>query len=148
MGMIELITGAKKKREVIIGCGRLGAGIAEALSRKGDEVTVIDLDESAFKRLPFAFCGDAVVGDGTDLSVLKGVKTECADAVIAATDSDSANVMIAQAARLMSPEVSVVARLRDPERGALCGGMRIRTICPAELAVSEASRMIADERSA
>ena len=51
---------------VIMGCGRLGARLATSLDAGGNEVTVLDLRTDAFKRLPAAFGGEKVVGNGMD----------------------------------------------------------------------------------
>src|SRR3989337_834966 len=57
-------------RAIIVGCGRVGAGIAERLARSGHEVTVIDISTEAFTRLESDFPGSAIRGDGTDEAVL------------------------------------------------------------------------------
>ena len=36
---------------IIIGCGRLGSGLANRLSKEGNEVTVIDTNPEAFLEL-------------------------------------------------------------------------------------------------
>ena len=42
---------------IIVGCGRVGAGLAEALSRSGQDVTVIDVSAQSFNRLNADFPG-------------------------------------------------------------------------------------------
>jgi nucleoside-diphosphate-sugar epimerase len=42
-------------RAFIVGCGRVGAGIAERLARAGHDVTVIDISTEAFARLEPGF---------------------------------------------------------------------------------------------
>ncbi len=49
-----------------MGCGRAGAQLAKVLALEGQDVTVIDKDESAFERLGVAFKGKKVVGVGFD----------------------------------------------------------------------------------
>ena len=44
-------------RVVIIGCGRVGAGLASGLAGGGDAVAVIDKDPKAFERLGEDFTG-------------------------------------------------------------------------------------------
>ena len=53
-------------RVIVVGCGRVGAGIAERLAREGHGVTVIDISTDAFTRLEEDFPGEAIRGDGTD----------------------------------------------------------------------------------
>ena len=57
---------------VIVGSGRTGAFLAELLDHSGDNtVSIVDLDRSAFKRLPADFHGTPVLGDGTDMDILR-----------------------------------------------------------------------------
>ena len=46
-------------RAVIVGCGRVGAGLAERLARAGHDVTVVDISTDAFNRLEPDFPGQA-----------------------------------------------------------------------------------------
>ncbi|MGH3972292.1 MAG: NAD-binding protein, partial [Pseudonocardiaceae bacterium] len=55
---------------VIMGCGRVGAGLALALERLGHDVAVIDRDLRAFRRLGADFHGQQVRGIGFDRQVL------------------------------------------------------------------------------
>ena len=63
-------------RTIIVGCGRVGAGLAGRLADSGDEVTIIDLKTDAFDRLPEGFAGNAVRADGTDEDVLRRIGIE------------------------------------------------------------------------
>ena len=58
---------------VIVGCGRVGAAVAEAYDRSGHEVVILDVVTAAFDRLPTTFRGQAIRGDGTDEDVLRRV---------------------------------------------------------------------------
>src|SRR6186713_1203686 len=49
---------------VVMGCGRVGAALADALARIGHDVAVIDRDSSAFSRLSPEFTGERVLGMG------------------------------------------------------------------------------------
>ena len=51
---------------VILGCGRVGAALANLMANDGHEVTIIDLNGEAFGRLGRDFPGQTMVGDGTD----------------------------------------------------------------------------------
>jgi Trk K+ transport system NAD-binding subunit len=54
---------------VIVGCGRVGAGLAAAPAEAGDRITVIDKDPKAFERLGEDFAGQTVEGIGFDRAV-------------------------------------------------------------------------------
>ena len=60
-------------RVIIIGCGRVGARTAAELDQRGDHVTVIDVDQRAFNRLPSTFGGITVRGSGSDEDILAWV---------------------------------------------------------------------------
>lgn len=99
---------------IVIGCGRLGGALAEALCRRGMQVAVVDRDEAAFERLSPSFRGTKVAGMGFDREVLLKAGIENADALAALTASDEVNVVTARAARLLFRVPRVVARLFDP----------------------------------
>ena len=63
-------------RVIIIGCGRVGARTATLLDERGDKVTVIDVEQRAFNRLPSSFGGVTVRGSGGDEDVLRGAGAE------------------------------------------------------------------------
>ena len=58
-------------RVIIIGSGRVGAGIASQLAEEGHEVVILDTRTESFRRLAPGFSGQALRGDGTDTSVLE-----------------------------------------------------------------------------
>jgi trk system potassium uptake protein TrkA len=65
---------------VILGCGRVGAALAKQMAGEGHDVTIIDRDTGAFRRLGPRFKGTKVVGPGTDIDVLRRAGVEGADA--------------------------------------------------------------------
>ena len=92
-GRIEI-----EMRTIIVGCGRVGAGLAGRLAAAGDEVTVIDLRTDSFDKLPEGFGGNAVRGDGTDEDVLRRLGVDGADRFFALTEGDNRNILAAQLA--------------------------------------------------
>ena len=58
-------------KTVIVGCGRVGSVLADAFDRAGHQVIILDLQTTAFDRLPATFRGAAVRGDGTDEDTLR-----------------------------------------------------------------------------
>ncbi|KKL73823.1 hypothetical protein LCGC14_2071070, partial [marine sediment metagenome] len=46
-----------------MGCGRVGADLAATLDQEGHEVTILDVNEDAFRRLPPQFGGQRHVGN-------------------------------------------------------------------------------------
>jgi trk system potassium uptake protein TrkA len=119
---------------VIVGCGRLGAYLANQLSRDGHSVVTIDIDGSRFQNLSSEYSGFQIEGDATELAVLKQAKTSKADALIAATREDTVNLMIAQVAKKIFSVPKVVARVFDPGRGSLYSELGVETVCPTMIA--------------
>ena len=114
---------------VIVGCGRVGASVAEAYDQKGHEVLVIDSLTAAFDRLPSSFSGTAIRGDGTDEDVLKRAGAEGADVFLALTEGDNRNVMAAQVAMENLEVGRSVAKINDPVRAAAYAELGIATVC-------------------
>jgi trk system potassium uptake protein TrkA len=119
---------------VIVGCGRLGSGLANQLSRIGHSVVVIDLDELTFQDLSSDFSGFRIVGDATQLAVLKQAKLKDADIFFAMTHEDNVNLMVAQVARKLFNVPQVLARVFDPRREQVYNQLGIETICPTSVA--------------
>lgn len=114
---------------VIVGCGRVGASLAEAYAREGHEVTVLDIRTDAFDRLPSSFHGKAIRGDGTDEDVLRRAGVEGADVLLALTEGDNRNVMSAQLAAEALDVGRVVAKINDPLRAQAYAELGIATLC-------------------
>ena len=114
---------------VIVGCGRVGAALAEAFDNGGNEVIVIDPSTRAFDRLSGEFKGQAVRGDGTDEDVLRKAGVEGADAFLALTEGDNRNVMAAQLAMEKLSVGKVLAKINDPVRAAAYAELGIATVC-------------------
>ena len=112
---------------VIVGCGRTGAFLAELLDRGGDTVSIVDLDRAAFKRLPGNFRGTPVLGDGTDMDILRQAGVEQANAFLALTQGDNRNLMAAQIAKKIFGVAQVIAKVNDPIRAATYRGQGLYT---------------------
>ena len=127
-------------RAIIVGCGRVGAGLAEQLSQAGHDVTVLDINTDAFNRLPSKFPGSAVRGDGTDEEVLRRAGAEGADYFFALTEGDNRNVLAAQLANENLGISRVVAKINDPVRAEAYAALGLATICRTTLLVDALSR--------
>lgn len=141
---MKLFEKKKKDYTIIIGCGRLGANLANTLSNQGEDVLIMDESRESFRRLDSSFGGLSVVAGGTDLDKLKEAKIENATAVIAVTDDDNTNITVAQIAREMFGVKRVVARLYDPECEIIYKQLGINTICPSVLSAIEIDKLLDD----
>src|ERR1035437_6245017 len=120
---------------VIVGCGRVGSTLAENLDADGHEVIILDVRTSAFERLPEAFKGSTVRGDGTDEEVLRRAGAEGADIFLSLTEGDNRNVMAAQVAIESFRVAQVIAKINDPVRAAAYAELGIVTLCRTTLMV-------------
>lgn len=129
-------------RIVIMGCGRVGASLASDFSREGNDVTVLDVDPTAFRFLDDDFTGNKVVGSGIDADVLKRAHIEGADAFVSATRGDNRNVMAAQIAKHVFGVPVVATRVFDPLREEMYRNMGLRTINPTRVQSKRLKRVV------
>lgn len=122
---------SKKSFVVIVGCGRLGSHIANTLSKEGHSVVVVDLRQKSFQELSGDFSGFSIPGDATEFDTLRQAKLDKADVLIAATESDSVNMLVAQVAAKIFKTGKVLARVFDRDRQDLCTRLGIATVCPS-----------------
>jgi trk system potassium uptake protein TrkA len=118
---------------IIVGCGRLGAMLANQLSSSGSNVVVVDRDEASFNNLSTEFSGFRITGEAAELATLRRAKIDKADCLLAITPHDSVNLMVAQVARTVYQVPKVIARVFDPSRQAVYHEFGIETICPTQL---------------
>lgn len=133
-----------KTNVVIIGCGRLGSSIAGQLSSQDRNVVVVDIDESAFRKLGASYGGLTVAGDGSDTDILDSIGIREATVLAAVTDKDDTNIMVAQIAKHVFGVKTVIARIRDESKKIVLQDMDVKTICPAELCLVEFFRIAQD----
>jgi len=127
---------------IIIGCGRLGATLANRLSDEGDDVLIIDRKKESFRKLSPSFGGIALAGDATNMNVLYESEIEKATGIILVTDSDNTSIMIAQIVKEIFKKDYVIARLYDPQLKCICDEFGIDTVCPAILSINEINQLL------
>jgi trk system potassium uptake protein TrkA len=129
-------------RIIVIGCGRMGAGLAQDLSLQGHSVTVVDSDSTAFERLGPVFKGQTIVGVGFDREVLLRAGIQRADGLAAVTVSDEANVVAARMASQVFRVPRVVARLYDPRKAEIYRRLGLQTISPVTWGVHHIAELL------
>lgn len=127
---------------IIVGCGRVGAGLAKNLSLQGLDVTVIDKNKSAFDALGSSFKGKTVEGIGFDQKVLSKAGIEKADALAAVTASDEANIVAARMARSFYKVPFVAARVYEPQKAKIYRRLGIQTISPVTLGIERLTNIL------
>lgn len=99
---------------IVVGCGRVGAQLANRLFQQGHQVTVIDVVTSAFDNLDPGFRGRTLEGDVLAQDMLRRAGIETADGLAAVTSSDTLNCVICHVARTVYHIANVVARNYEP----------------------------------
>lgn len=130
---------------VIVGCGRVGSHLANKLSGEGNSLVVIDINESTFDNLTAEFSGFRLIGDATQVGLLREAKLQRADTLIATTHDDNVNLMVAQVAKNIFKTPLVMARVYDPKREQVYQRLGIKTICPTSVAASLFMEALAGE---
>lgn len=132
---MEFYKKLENKRIVIMGCGRLGANLADYLYEQGHEVIVVDSDEDAFRKLSASYGGLTFNSDATELETFDKLEIDEQTTMIVVTDSDNTNILISQVAREVYHVKTIICRLYDPQRECVYDEFHIDTICPTYLSV-------------
>ena len=130
-------------RVVILGCGRVGARLANSLDREGHEVGIIDRNSEAFsRRLSPDFTGTVVVGVGIDGDVMRRAGMEGADVFAAVTNNDNTNIMASQMAKLIFGVPKVICRIYDPIRHETYRTLGLETVSPTTLGANRVRELL------
>jgi trk system potassium uptake protein TrkA len=127
---------------LIIGCGRVGIGLAMNLIDRGHSVTIVDKDPLAFEKLGHHFKGKTVSGVGIDREVLLKAGIERADGVAAVTAGDETNVVASRIARDIFHVPRVVARLYDVRQAEIYKRLGIQTIAPTAWGINRIADLL------
>lgn len=127
---------------IIIGCGRIGSGLAKHLVKRSHSVVVVDKDPTTFERLGENFKGDTVLGVGFDHDVLVKAGIGFADGVAAVTSSDEVNVIASKIARDIFHVPKVVTRLFDIHQVEIYERLGIQTVNPVAWGINRISELL------
>lgn len=135
----------KQERIVIIGGGNVGLGVARALEARSDRVRakIIEKNRAVAERAADSLERTIVLhGDGMDMDLLTEAAIERADAVLAVTDDDKTNLLVAVRAKQAGCQMSI-ALVNDPTLAPLMGPLDIDAyINPRATTVSSILRHI------
>ena len=115
---------------VILGCSKVGAMLATWLVNEGNEVVVIDSQESSFTRLPKGDKIKRILGIGIEYDTLKKAGIEQAGVFLALTNSDNTNIAAAQLAQHKFKVPKVACRVYGPQRAKAFEELGLNIICP------------------
>lgn len=99
---------AMRDHVIICGWGRVGRALAKSLASTKTDFVVVDTDGERLAGVAAL----SVEGDATDDAVLEAAGIDRARALVAATDTDAANLFITVSARAMRPDLFILARVR------------------------------------
>ncbi|MBN1194254.1 MAG: TrkA family potassium uptake protein [Methanomicrobiaceae archaeon] len=95
-------------RVIIVGASALGTNLAQRLIKKGKEVILIERDEARAKELSETLDCTVINAEGTRPDILEKAEIDKADAIVACTEHDQNNILIALIARTMNvPEIII-----------------------------------------
>jgi trk system potassium uptake protein TrkA len=128
---------------IVVGCGRVGAELAQSLSEKGHKVTVIDQSAAAFTNLATDFKGLTIEGEATNQNVLHRAGIESADGLAAVTKSDPLNAVVAHLARTIYGIHNVVVRNYDPRLRVLLEDFNLQLVSSSSWGAQRLEELIA-----
>jgi trk system potassium uptake protein len=117
----------KQERVVIIGGGNVGLAVARALEARTDRVRakIIERDRATAERAADMLERTIVLnGDGMDMDLLIEANIDRADAVLAVTDDDKTNMLVAVRAKQAGATMAI-ALVNDPTLAPLMGPLDI-----------------------
>jgi trk system potassium uptake protein TrkA len=126
---------------IVVGCGRVGSGLAISLSAEGHSVAVLDKVARAFRRLK-EWDGPCIVGSGFDRDDLEKAGALHADALAAVTSGDNTNILTARIARETYKIPNVVARIYDPRRAEVYQRLGIPTVATVTWTIDQVRRRL------
>ena len=107
-----------KNHIILCGLGRLGHFIVEELILKGEQIVIIETNESSADIEYFRNKGaDVYIGNAKLARILDDVGSRNARAVIAVTDNDFSNIEIGLNARSFNPDIKLILRIFDEKMG-------------------------------
>jgi trk system potassium uptake protein len=132
---------------IVVGCGRVGSGLAVSLTAEGHSVAVVDRNARAFRRLK-DWDGPRIVGSGFDRDDLEKAGAEGADALAAVTSGDNTNILTVRIARETYLIPNVVARIYDPRRAEIYQRLGIPTVATVTWTIDQVRRRLLPETEA
>jgi trk system potassium uptake protein len=129
---------------IVVGCGRVGAQLADRLFHQGHQVTVLDVVASAFDNLDPGFRGRTLEGDVLAQDMLRRAGIETADGLAAVTSSDTLNCVICHVARTVYHVANAVARNYEPRWIPLYEAFGIQAVGASTWGAQRIEELLAD----
>lgn len=127
---------------LIVGCGRVGSGLARSMLAQGHTVSCLDRDPESHARLELESeltweesGGSFTVGAALETRALEAAGIERADVFVAATNGDNTNIVISQIAERRYRVTNVIARILDPWRAKWYRERGLEIVSPTGIAI-------------
>lgn len=129
---------------IVVGCGRIGAELANNLYKQGHQVSVVDENKNAFNNLPPEFEGRILEGDALNQDILIRAGIEKCDALAAVTNYDPLNVVVSHIAKAEYHIPIVVARNYDPRLRKLFEVFNIQVVSSTSWGAQRVEELLSD----
>ena len=100
---------------IIIGAGEVGFHIAQRLSEENQDVVLIEKDPIKIREVQNVLDVQAILGSGTNPSVLIEAGIKESDMLVAATDSDESNLIACFYAQYLTDYITKIARVKNSD---------------------------------
>jgi trk system potassium uptake protein TrkA len=135
-----------RMRVIIMGNGRVGSELSNALVDGGHDVAVIDKNAEAFHAYPPGDRARKIVGLGFDRDVLEDAGIKDADAFVAVSSGDNSNIVSARVALEYYHVPKVIARIYDSRRAEIYERLNIPTVATTRWGVKQIQLMLFHDR--
>jgi len=98
---------------IIVGVGGIGRNLVDIATKDKNDVVVIDKDEKRCKEIASKYDVLTVVGDATQKSTLEEANAQRADALIATTSGDAANLLMSLTAKELGTKIAVAVVIQE-----------------------------------
>jgi trk system potassium uptake protein TrkA len=133
-------------RVIIMGCGRVGSELSNALADSEHDVAIIDKNPEAFHAYPPGEAARQIVGLGFDRDVLEDAGIKDADAFVAVSSGDNSNIVSARVALEYYHVPRIIARIYDSRRAEIYERLNIPTVATTRWGVKQIQLMLLHDR--
>jgi trk system potassium uptake protein len=133
-------------RVIIMGCGRVGSELSNALVAAEHDVAIVDKNPEAFHAYPPGEGARQIVGLGFDRDVLEEAGIKDADAFVAVSSGDNSNIVSARVALEYYHVPKVIARIYDSRRAEIYERLNIPTVATTRWGVKQIQLMLFHDR--
>ena len=98
---------------VIIGSGKVGGNLSQSLSKEGHDITIIDCNADALKKIQNTQDVMCIVGNGADVNTQLEASVEKTGLLIATTPHDELNILCCLIAKRLGAR-KTISRVRTP----------------------------------